>query len=292
MLNFSYTFNREKRRSHDLKDNSRLHSGKYIFHQRFDPFERGYFCTNTEYFRNSEGSDTIKSDFRENSSSSAPDSPTYFNRSTNSANTSIVSQPVIDLNNVEKEVSKFKRSLSCPSQNTCNRGNAGELSLERDIHNYEPHHRKREYSFIHSGDFQDFSKTRYDLSAHDVIAMADKQKEKFDKSNNDKEDRSDLNIDEILISGQLAYDDEAGIKPRSGANIRILPEASEELLYRFQIRDASLVDVIQNKEDEEYEVKESDDELNIKKIRDRQLKKDRKKKTLISKTISKLRSGF
>ncbi|CAG86348.1 DEHA2C13640p [Debaryomyces hansenii CBS767] len=308
MLNFSYSFNRAKRRSNDINDSSHPYSPKNIFHRRSDSIDDGYFPKNAEFQRKSEGSDTLNSDFREGSSYSAPDSPTGLNRYNNSANTSIDSQPVIDLNDVQKETSKFKRSLSYPSQSVYNGRNAGEYyirgySTGDHIPNYSSQARNSEYAYVLSGRDQISVMNKAGIPVHDLNVKSKKQQDLLHEPDKAKHlEPGDLDIDEILFAGQLAFEKDGSIKQRSATKIRFLPEASEELLSRLQLKNAGIIDVSgRNKKEEEDEEEEDDDDENednynnvfdSKQIRDRRIKDGRKKMTFISKTISKLSPGF
>ncbi|CUM49511.1 unnamed protein product [Debaryomyces tyrocola] len=305
MLNFSYSFNRAKRRSNDPNDSSYPYSPKNLFHKRLDSLDHGYFPKNAEFQRKSEGSDTLNSDSREGSSYSVPASPIDLSRSSKTANTSIDSQPVIDLDDVKKETSKFKRSLSYPSQNTYSGSNAGEYSISGYskgdyIPNYSSQARNNsEYAYILSGDDQILTVNKAGISAHDVKVKSRKQLELPDEPNKEKHvDPGDLDIDEILFAGQITFEKNGSIKPRTATKIRFLPEASEELLSRLQLKNAGIVDVSdknKKEDDEEEDDEEEDDEETVfdgKEIKDRRIKNGGKKKTFISKTISKLSSGF
>lgn len=306
MLNFSYSFNRAKRRSNDINDNSHPYSPKNIFHRRSDSIDHGYFPKNAEFQRKSEGSDTLNSDFREGFSYSAPDSPTGLNRSNNSANTSIDSQPVIDLNDVQKETSKFKRSLSYPSQNAYNGRNAGEYyirgySMGDHIPHYSSQARNSEYAYTLSGGDQISVMNKAGIPVHDLNVKS-KERDLLHEPDKAKHfDPGDLDIDEILFAGQLAFEKDGSIKQRSATKIRFLPETSEELLSRLQLKNAGIVDDSgRNKKEEDEEEEEEDDEdedkyknvFDSKEIRDRRIKDGRRKKTFISKTISKLSPSF
>lgn len=310
MINFSYSFNRAKRRSNDIKDSSHPYSPKNIFHKRSDSIDHGYFPKDAEFQRNYEGSDTLNSDFREGSSYSAPNSPLDLNRSSNTANTSIDSQPVIDLNDVQKETSKFKRSLSCPSQSTYNGRNAGEYSIRGyPIGDYIPNPKARnsEYAYILSGGDQIVAMNRAGIPLCDVHVNSKKQRELLDEPDKAKHvDPGDLDIDEILFAGQPAFEKDGSIKPRTATKISFLPETSEKLLSRLQLRNAGNVDVSDKntKEEEEDDDDDEDDDdedeeeedkcknvFHSKEIQDRSIK-DGKKKTFISKTMSKLSPGF
>lgn len=307
MLNFSYSFNRAKRRSNDINDNSHPYSPKNIFHRRSDSIDHGYFPKNAEFQRKSEGSDTLNSDFREGFSYSAPDSPTGLNRSNNSANTSIDSQPVIDLNDVQKETSKFKRSLSYPSQNAYNGRNAGEYyirgySMGDHIPHYSSQARNSEYAYTLSGGDQISVMNKAGIPVHDLNVKS-KERDLLHEPDKAKHfDPGDLDIDEILFAGQLAFEKDGSIKQRSATKIRFLPETSEELLSRLQLKNAGIVDDSgrNKKEEDEEEEEEEDDEdedkyknvFDSKEIRDRRIKDGRRKKTFISKTISKLSPSF
>ena len=315
MLNFSYSFNRAKRRSNDISDNSNLHSPKNISHKRTESIDDEYFPKNAEFPRKSEGSDTLNSDFCEGSSYSALNSPTDLKRYSTTANTSIDSQPVIDLDDVQKETSKFKRSLSYPSQNTYNRRNPGEYSIrgystEDHIPNYSSRSRNSEYSYALSGSDQILVTNKAGIPVHDINFRTKKPLELFDEQDKTKYvDPGDLDIDEILFAGQLAFEKDRHIKPRITPKTRFLPKASEELLSRLQLKNAC-IDVFDKKkkeEEEEEEEEEGDDEeeekeeeeedkcknvFDSKEIQDRCIKDGRKKKTFLSRTITKLSPSF
>lgn len=302
MLNFSYSFNRAKRHSKDANETSYPHSPKSIFHRRSDSIDHGYFPKNAVYQRRSEGSDTLNSDFRENSTYSYTDSPTGFKRYNNTANTSIVSQPVIDLNNVLKETSKFKRSLSYPSQNTQNRRNAGEYSLNgypiaECIPNYSSKSKANEYAYILFGDDLDLAMTQGVPQTYESNAMSRINQEHHNEKDKENEiDPEDYDIDEVLFAGQLTDKKVTDLKPRTATKIRILPEASEELLSRLQLINAGIVDVPYKSKNEDENDNEDEDEdrsdNDIKGDRDRHIKNGQKKKTFISKTISRLNPGL
>lgn len=301
MLNFSYSFNRAKRRSRDANESSYPHSPKNVFHRRSDSIDHGYFPKNAEYQRRSEGSDTLNSDFREDSTYSYPGSPTGFKRCSNTANTSIVSQPVIDLNNVLKETSKFKRSLSYPLQNTQNRRNTGEYSLNGypiggNIPTYSSNLRNNEYAYILSGDDTDLVINQDGYPPHESNAISQNDHEYYEKSKENEDDQVDYDIDEVLFTGQLTHGKDAATRPRTTTKIRILPKASEELLSRLQLKNAGIAEVAykskngkEDDEDEDEEEEKSDTDV---KDRDRDIKNGRKKKTFISKTISRLNPGL
>lgn len=303
MLNFSYSFNRAKRRSNDINDSSHPYSPKNLFHKRSDSIDHGYFPKNAEFQRKSEGSDTLNSDFREGSSYSAPYSPSDFNRSSNTANTSIYSQPVIDLNDVQKETSRFKRSLSYPSRNTYNRRNAGEYSISGyymgdHAPNNNSQARNSEYAYI-SGDHQTSTIDKASMPVHDVNDMSKKQQALLDEPDKAKHiDPGDLDIDQILFAGQSAFEKDGSIKPRTATKFRFLPETSEESLTRLQLKNAGIVDVLdKNKKEKDEEENDEDEDkcenaFGSKEVQDRRIKNGRKKKTFISKTISKLSPGF
>lgn len=298
MLNFSYSFNKAKRNSYDKVEHSHLHPSKSIFRKRSDSIERGYFPTGTEY-RDSVGGGSIVTDFRTNSSCSAPDSPISANRSSNTANTSVVSHPIIDLNEVQKKTSRFKRSLSYPSQSAQNRSNSRDMSKYKDMPFDYQFHRYTDYPYFPWENHEDLD----NFHMYTTRNVSAEKKDKTSSSKNETNDEASditivmndkgLKLDEVLFANESGYSENLGVKPRSaGRETRLFPDTSENLLSRLQLKNAGIIEVV-NDDDEDDDENKEEKERNDKKSEEinRRQKNGRKKKTFISRTISRLNPG-
>lgn len=276
MLNFSYTFNRNKRNSQNsqlssLRDASRGLRQKSASNEQNDGRD-------SWSFRTSAGHIGSESDNRTASSSSGPESPTSVGKLSNTANTSIISHPVIDLNEVQNQTSKFKRSLSYPPQGSQNRNyydgvnRADHLpydystTIEHEF--YNPTENNKHIDKLHSYSFQEKGGNGLNSSRNVVLDT---------KPDMEKEKR--LNLDEVLLRTDQNQNSLINRPRYTGPEFQYLPEASEDLLSRLQLKNSGVFDISSDSDNENAQAQGDNNNRKKKERQNKSLKNGHKKKT-------------
>lgn len=311
MPNFNYSFNRAKARS--LASDSQgsdlqVPPERRISHTRKDSVSGDYFSS-LEHHRGSTG-ELLRSSRSIGNSLSQPCSPTSCKapngpNTPTTTNTSVFSQPVIDLNDVTKETSRFHRKLSFSSQGMYS-PRSRQASFFDDMTKFDYHPQVDKNHVEYRNDSWSSSLvlaleeeaciTKEDekiFESHNFRRYSDQVALKLAYDRRESRTTDDLDLDEYLemyirfarlnLCPSPELNEEilmhAGLRP-NGSPGGTLPQASEDMLVKLQSINARIFD---------------EENKKVGQIDDKEILADNcgnKKKTMFSRSMSKLPRSF